>query len=39
MVLVQEKKILTLYSELLTFLVPKRPFLQEMAKNREKRIL
>jgi hypothetical protein len=33
----KEKTFLTLYSELLTFLEPKRPFSQEMAKNKEKR--
>jgi hypothetical protein len=37
--LFQEKKILTFYSELLTFLKPKRPFSLEMAKYKEKRIL
>jgi hypothetical protein len=34
-----KQNFLTLYRELLTFLEPKRPFSQEMAKNREKRIL
>jgi hypothetical protein len=37
--LFQEKKFLTLFSELLNFLEPKMPFLQEMAKYKEKRIL
>jgi hypothetical protein len=36
--LFQEKKSLTLYSELVLFR-NKRPFLQEMAKNREKPVL
>jgi hypothetical protein len=35
----KEKKFLTLCSELLTFLEPKMPFSQEMAKYKEKRIL
>jgi hypothetical protein len=37
--LFQEKKCLTLNSELLTFLEPKMPFSQEMAKYKENRIL
>jgi hypothetical protein len=35
----KKEKWLTLYSELLSFLEPKMPFSQEMAKYKEKRIL
>jgi hypothetical protein len=35
----ERKKCLTLYSESLTFLAPKKPFSQETAQNKEKRIL
>jgi hypothetical protein len=34
-----EKKILTFYSESLTFLAPKKTFSQETAQNKEKCIL
>jgi hypothetical protein len=37
--LIQEKKLLTFFSELLSFLGPKMPFSQEMAKNKETRVL
>jgi hypothetical protein len=35
----EKKKILTLYSESFTFLASKKPFSQQTAQNKEKRIL